>query len=396
VNLVSHLGLGGAAPIFTAGSSARKCVGVLDHALGADCLIRLKSLCPNVEFIPLHSITRAAGLEVLFVRVSGARPAEIDYAQNMARELGSTCPLVILLDAADVETTRRLAAAGVADILPMPVPEPSLVLCLERLLADDVAEPVTTTGDVVAILKAGGGVGATTIGVQLAAWLARRSGRQSVCYADLDLQFGTSALYLDLPQALTITDVLASTEGLAEVDFDPALARHVSGLRLLASPSELSPLERLNPATVDALLHSLRREMALTLVDLPAVWTAWTDRALHVADRIVLVTNLSVPHLRLTQRQLATLESQQLADKPLTLVCNRCTPEQQSSLPIKVAERTLGRSFDVIVPEDRQLVASAANQGLEFSAVHRGTKAEKAIAALADIVAGRILRAQGK
>jgi pilus assembly protein CpaE len=396
VNMISHLGLGGAAPVFTAGAPARKCVGVLDQALSADCLARLKSLCPNVEFVPLRAITRAGGLDLLFVRVSGARPAEIDYAQNMARELGPTCSLVILLDDADVNTTRRLAAAGVADILPLPVPDPSLVLCLERLLADNVAEQVGAAGEIIGILKAGGGVGATTIGVQLAAWLARRSGRQSICYADLDLQFGTSALYLDLPQALTIADFLSSTEGLAEVDFDPALARHVSGLRLLAAPSELSPLERLNSTTVDALLHSLRREMALTLVDLPSVWTAWTDRALHVADRIVLVTSLSVPHLRLTQRQLTTLQSQELADKPLTLVCNRCTAEQQSSLPIKVAERTLGRSFDVIIPEDRQLVASAANQGLEFSAIHRGSKAEKAIAALADIVAGRILRAQGK
>ena len=60
-----------------------------------------------------------------------------------------------------------------------------------------------------ALLKAGGGVGATALAVQVAALLAAAR-RGAVCLADLDLQFGTAALYLDLPEAVTVTDCLSA------------------------------------------------------------------------------------------------------------------------------------------------------------------------------------------
>ena len=139
---------------------------------------------------------------------------------------------------------------------------------------------------------------------------------------------------------------------------------------------------------VDALLAGLRREFALSIVDLPSVWTAWTSQVVHQADRIVLVTHLSVPHIQLVKRQLRVLASQRLEDRPLVLVCNGLSADQTASVSLKTAERALGRPFDVIIPEDRRLMTAAINQGVELSAIRRGTKLEKAIGELTDKVAG--------
>ena len=81
------------------------------------------------------------------------------------------------------------------------------------------------------------------------------------------------------------------------------------------------------------------------------------------------------------------LRAQGLEDRRLTLVCNAVSQEQASTLPLKTAERALGRSFDVVVPEDRPLMCAAINQGVELAAVRRGSKVEKAIAELAALLA---------
>jgi len=291
---------------------------------------------------------------------------------------------------ADVATTRRLMRAGAADVLPAPVSEAALTLSLERLLTRS-EEPSPRSparpGQVIALLKAGGGVGATSLGVQLAILMAARRSGAGVCFADLDLQFGEGALYLDLAESMTITDVLSSSGALDDIPLASALAAHRSGVRVLSAPRELAPLDILTPALVETLLKALRRDFAVTLIDSPPAWTAWTNRALQLCDRIVMVTNLSVPHIDLVKRQLRVLQSQRLDQVPITLVCNRVSADQQALVSIKAAQRALGRDFDVIIPEDRRLMTEAINQGIELSAVRRGSKIEKALVGLAEAIA---------
>jgi len=220
-----------------------------------------------------------------------------------------------------------------------------------------------------------------------------RQGRDShpVCFADLDLQFGNASLYLDLPDGLSITDCISTGADIEQSPFASSLTKHSSGLRLLASPQAMVSLETLTPELVAKLIRTLRRDFALTILDLPSAWTEWTNRALNLCDRIVLTTHLSVPHINLVRRQLGVLMRQGLDKQQLILVCNAATSEQQSVLSIKAAENAIGRSFDVVMPADEKLMAAAANQGLEVSAVRRGTKLEKSVGDLARLIAADAL-----
>ena len=280
-----------------------------------------------------------------------------------------------------------MTRAGAADVIPLPANEAVWALGLERLLVRDASgrDPGRPKGQIVALLKAGGGVGATSLGVQAGYQLAAKAGAEPrICFADLDLQFGTAALNFDLNEALTVTDCVAVGEVLEETQFATALAAHKSGIRVLAAPREATSLDILTPQLVEALLRGLRRDFALTVLDLPSIWTAWTNHALQLADRIVLVTHLSVGHVHLVRRQLNILSLQNLDSLPLTLACNAVTGDQQNLLSIKAAERALGRPFDVILPDDGRAMVAATNQGVPISEVRRGTKLEKAIAQLAE------------
>jgi len=366
-------------------------IGVVDGALGeVERMAALASLFPHVAF---ESVGAAwpervpARFDILIVAVDSSSSVQMDDAVRRLKLMPANTNVLVVLRNADVINTRRLAREGAADVLPAPASEPAFALSLERLLTRGSSNPAAgrRSGQVVALLKAGGGVGATALGVQVAAMLSTRAGDSArVCFADLDSQFGMAALYLDLHDPMTIADCLAAGPALADTDLAAALVKHKSGVSLLAAPREMMPLEALTPPLIDVLISGLRRDFALSILDLPSAWTTWTNHALQLADRIVLVTQLSIPHVHLVRRQLDVLAVQKLDDRPLILVCNALFPEAQASISIKAAERAVGRVFDIVIPEDRSVMSAAINQGLELSAVRRGTKLEKAVGLLAD------------
>lgn len=352
------------------------------------------------QFPELHLQALPAGrpnlssnsFDAVIIPVSGDSGGEVDSAGRWIQAHHSDARIIVVLRNADIATTRRLMRAGAADVLPAPVAEPSLAISLERALATERHEPAARkSGQVAAFIKAGGGVGATALAAQVGALAASRDAGQ-VCLVDLDLQFGAAGLYLDIRRdAVTVLDCLGVGTDVDETAFASAIAAHSSGQRVLLAPRDLTPLEALGAPQIEALLKFLSSHFALTILDLPSVWTAWTSRALSLADRIVMVTQLTVPHIDLVRRQLQVLQAQELADRPLTLVCNALSGDQQSFIALKSAEKVIGRRFDVVVPEDRKVMLAAINQGALISSVRRGTKLEKAVLELTNLVAADAL-----
>ncbi len=379
------------------GESARTVrAGYVDGAVTPEQVSAVAALFPNVMLTSLGESVpdNPAELDILFAEVDAAQPERLERAVRLCK-LNPTSPqIVIVLRNAELSSTRALLQGGAADVLPAPVSNAELALSLERLLARGIAtrEPARRPGQMVALLKAGGGVGATALGVQAAILAAGKTGDPGrVCFADLDLQFGAAALYFDIGEALTVSDCLAVGEFLSDTQFATALTAHKSGARVLAAPREVTALEAMTPQLAEGLLNGLKRDFALTIVDLPSAWTPWTDRVLHMADRIILVTKLSVPHVHLVRRQFGVLGLQKLDGVPLTLVCNAVSSEQQNMLSVKTAERAIGRGFDMVIPEDVRIMGTAVNQGMALSEVRRGTKLEKMVETLAEAMAANAL-----
>jgi pilus assembly protein CpaE len=363
-------------------------VGYVEGAIGGpDRVASLAALFPQVQFVSVGAIWPTRPLSGLAGLIVAATHGDVEA---VARRLSARppAPVLVVLSDSDVTATRRLMQAGAADILIAPVTEAALALSLERLLANvDQHVARAPTGRVIGLLKAGGGVGATAIGTQLAALIASHGEAGGVCFADLDVQFGMGSLFLDLGEAMTLTDILEGGGPLEETPLASALALHRSGARLLAAPRELMPLESVTARQVESLLTALRRDFAITILDLPTVWTAWTNRALQRCDQILMITNLSVPHAHLVKQQLRIIAAQRLDTIALTLVCNRVSIDQKAIVSQRAAEKSIGRDFDFIIPEDRAAMNEAIAQGCEISEVRNASaKLEKAIADLAGAI----------
>ena len=246
---------------------------------------------------------------------------------------------------------------------------------LRRRSASPAESPVL--GKVVAVSGAKGGIGKTTLAVNLAAALAAETGERAVL-VDLYTQFGDAALLLNIFPRRTLAD-LVQVEG---ADLDTALVedhleRHPCGLKLLAGASAPLPLDALAPAFLQHLLQLLRCEYAYVVLDVPPVLTDTTRRALAEADRVLLVANL----FDLTTLADTRLWLEAVPLDTVQVVLNRVSPSNKLQMP-DIA-RTLGRTIDFLIPNDGRLVPASVNSGVPFTLSHPGSKAACSVYALA-------------
>jgi len=366
-------------------------IGVMEGAIANQGV--LASVVAHLQSAHFTPVGRDAAPEVIASLDVVILPADLGpRLESLLAEMAGRTKTVVVLEDTSIGASRRLFGLGATDILPAPVTESALILSLERIMrtGPSPAASPAPTGTIVAMLKAGGGVGATFLATQVAAQRARQNAGL-VCGADFDIQFGSMAEYLDVGPTLSATDIIGNPGAFSDQALAKALIQHPSGCRIMGAPKDVTPLEVLSAEHADAIIAGLKRSFATTIIDLPAVWTQWSYRTLQLCDRIILVSHLSVPHMQLIKRQLRVLVAQKLDDKPLTLVLNAVSKEQLETLPLKTAETAVGRPFDLVIPMDERTANLAVNQGLELNAVKRGAKITTAVDQLASLATTGVL-----
>jgi pilus assembly protein CpaE len=273
--------------------------------------------------------------------------------------------IIVTGGAPDMETTRILLRLGAVDLLPQPI-DPTLL----RQMVGSARRGTEDGGTVVAFLKAGGGVGATTLAVQAACALG--AGAQT-CLLDFDIQFGAAALHLDMEQSASLMELPDISQRFDRTLLRSAMAQHRSGIAVLAAPRILHPLDMVTPETATTLVKAAAADFRNVLVDLPLAWTAWTRATLAQAHVIVLVLRPDVPSIRQARRQIETLAAEGCGALPLITVANFSpTGLFAPGITIKEAARALGRPIDHAIPRADRPFGDAANQGLPLTEVKGG------------------------
>ena len=336
---------------------------------------RLKDVRPDVAIFK--------NLDVLLLDVDPRSEEDIENIRSIITEHFPKVPVVATAAEATLRDVRGLMRMGVVDVVPQPVNREDLAAALDfaghtKGESDDDGEE---RGRIVSFLKGGGGSGATTIAVQMGHLLAQRfNGEESkVCVLDFDIQHGMAALYMDLDNRAGLVDLVGSPERLDGSLLRGAMGRHASGVDVLAAPRDLMPLETMSLDFVDNCLRVATREYHYVLVDLPAAYTDWSQRALKASDMIALVAQLSVPNVRQARRLLDALAADGLGEIPTKLLINRFENGWGKSVRLKQAEKALGRAADFCIANDYETVSEAINQGVPLSQIGRRTKAGKSL-----------------
>ncbi len=298
---------------------------------------------------------------------------------------------ILFSEGSQPDDLRRAMRAGARECVPWPCAGADLCETLRAVHEDSLrrrspdfaaaADP-RAQPRVLAVTGAKGGVGKTTLAVNLAATLAAETGEPTVLL-DLYTQFGDAALLLNLTPRRTLADLVRLDP--ADLDarlLEDHLERHSSGLRLLAGAGAPLPLDALTPACLDHVLGLLKHEHRHIVLDVPPVLHATTLHALAHAHAVLLVANLfDLTTLADSRQWLEAVAGRHVAPESVQVVLNRVAPRNRLQLPD--IERTLGRPAACLIPNDGKLVPHSVNAGAPFVLSHPNSRVAQSVYGLA-------------
>ncbi|MER7814794.1 CpaE family protein [Streptomyces sp. NPDC087659] len=221
-------------------------------------------------------------------------------------------------------------------------------------------------GTVVTVSGAKGGVGTTLTAVQLA--LAARAGGMTVALADLDLQSGDVASYLDVQFRRSIVD-LAGIQDISPRVLQDAVYAHETGIGLLLAPGEGERGEEVTDRSVRQIVSALRNRYEVVVVDCGSYMNGANAAAIEMADTTLLVTTPDVVAVRAAKRMVRLWDRLQIrkAEETVTVV-NRYMRNTEIQPPL-VERITSTRVARVVIPanfkELQALVDAGRMQDLE-------------------------------
>lgn len=339
----------------------------------------------------------APGLVVL--ELEGNAPAGLERTARLVDQ-GRAAEVFVTAKVKDPDLIIAAMRAGASEFLPWPVDPAELAAAQDRFCArrGQARAPQPPAGDaqgrVVHVLGVKGGVGASTLAVNLAVQARLAGPARPVALVDAALPVGEVPLFLDLDYTYTWAEAVRDASRLDATFMEGLMVRHASGLDVLCAPDRAEDAPALDAEGLTAALDLLRRMYSLVVVDGSPYLDALSLAAVRAADEILLVTELSLPGLAVVKRLLESLGS--LEDAPASkarLVVTR--HQSRGGIDPAEAEKLLGVPVFWKIPNDYPGTLEAINQGAPLCQASPKSPVARSIADLAGRYAPASARKRG-
>ena len=233
-------------------------------------------------------------------------------------------------------------------------------------------------GKVFSVFSPKGGVGKTTVAVNLAVALSG-SGAARVCIVDLDLAFGDVAITLQLIPEHTIAEAVDAEEHLDFSLLETLLTRH-ENCSILAAPTHPDGKDRISPALIRRVLRILRQHFDFIVVDTSPTFDEQVQHAFEETDECIIVATLDVPTIKNVKVALESLDSLNLVPGHRLLLLNRA--DDEVGLTPANVESLLKMPVTTALPS-ASAVANATNHGRPIVLSHPEHPVSRALIGLA-------------
>ena len=248
------------------------------------------------------------------------------------------------------------------------------------------AGPSRDGGVVVAVFSPKGGVGRTTVAVNLAV-AAASIGSKRVALMDGSLQFGDVGVLLNLnPKSKSIADLVPELDAGEIESIDTFIIDHSSGVRVLLAPPSPEAAEHVTAGHAKRVLERLRAEHDVTIVDCPATFNDTTLAILDEADIILTILSLEITSIKNMRLFMEVTDQLGYGSDKIRIVLNRA----DAALGIRVSdvENSIGRKVQHTIVSDGRSVVYALNRGVPFFLSNREAQVSQDILRLANDIVG--------
>lgn len=230
-----------------------------------------------------------------------------------------------------------------------------------RLRAMSEHQEVTWSSQVITVFSPKGGMGKTSVAVNIAAALAEIG--KKVAIVDLDLQFGDVPTFMDIEPKDTISELVQESVSPTIDMLRSYMFMHASGVHVLCAPKSPEYAEMIPAKQVQTILSVLRAYYDFVIVDTASVLNDITMSAIDLSSHIFFLAGLDLSSLKNACLAMNLFESLQLSEK-VTLIVNR--NDENSSIEIEDVERVLGLKVTSILPTEHNTALGALNKGIPF------------------------------
>jgi len=281
---------------------------------------------------------------------------------NQLHETSPECAIVVISSSTDGNLILRAMRSGVKEFLPQPVRLEDLVAALERIGAQRFGRGDRTRGSsVIAVAGATGGVGSTSLAVNLGCVLAANP-RNTVALVDVDLCLGDADVFLDTIPDYTLVDVAQNVTRLDFTLLKRSLTKHSSGLYLLPRPVQLEDAALVTPDDMRRVIGLLKATFTHLIIDLSKSYTPIDLVAMEMSNHVLLVTQLDLPCLRNIVRLMMSFGQMESIKDKVKVVVNRVGLD--SHIGLKKAQETIGREIYWQIPNDYRTMVEVRNNGV--------------------------------
>jgi len=308
--------------------------------------------------------SRAAVPDVVLVEIGRDPKTPLDFAARLNRLNPASC---IIACSAYAEPSPDLLMqamrSGVREFLSQPI-DPMVVREMLERLVKQRGIPHSETEKLILVAGAKGGVGTTTVAVNLALQLARSAGKRVVLF-DLGRPLGHAALLLDVETRFSFRAAVESLDRLDSHLFSGLLASHKSGVQVLPGASNADEWDRISPASLARVVNVAQSSFDYVVADIGSQCNSEWAPVLRLARQIILMTETNVPSLWSLERQVTMLRSLGVDSARLRIVVNRWhRPDEE---PLQAFEKRVKLQIHERLPNDFRGVSRAVNSGAELS-----------------------------
>lgn len=342
----------------------------------------LEAECSRYEFFV--DVVLQSQPDVALISLDSHPQKGLELVSRLNQELPN-CTILVISSSQEGSLILQAIRSGAREFLNYPLQLEDFLGALDRIRQTGPTRGADGTPSrqcqVITIAGASGGVGCTSLAINLGCCLSQGPGR-SVAVIDLDLALGDADVWLDIIPDYTIQDVADNISRLDYSLLKRSLTKHECGAFLLPRPVEMDLRTPITPDELRRVITLMKATFSHLVIDVSKSYSALDLAAMEVSDHVLLVTQLDLPCLRNAVRLLQFFGNREGLAEKVKVVINRQGLED-NQISVSKALETLGREVFATIPNDYGTMVEARNNGVPLLTQAPRAKLTRAIQQLA-------------